>query len=82
MMGEMKEGMMDGKMGGMCKCPHHKVVPGLTVLFGLLFLAGNMGWVSMETVAWWPVLVILAGLMKMSRGMCKCCSMGGHCGAC
>jgi hypothetical protein len=78
----MMEGKMEGKMGMMCKCPHHKVVPGLTVLFGLLFLAGYMGWVSMNTVQLgWPILVILAGIMKMSRGMCKCC--GNHtCGMC
>ncbi|OGL66850.1 hypothetical protein A2753_00145 [Candidatus Uhrbacteria bacterium RIFCSPHIGHO2_01_FULL_47_11] len=56
----------------MCKCPHHKVVPGLVVLFGLLFLLGALGMVSQQTVSiGWPILVILAGLMHWSKGMCK-----------
>lgn len=64
---EMKEGMT-------CKCPHHKIVPLLIVLFGLDFLAGAMGWLSMNFVnVSWPILVILAGAMKMMGGKCKCC---------
>ena len=58
-----------------CGCPHHKVFSVLIVLFGLLFLAGELNWVGARTVAvGWPVLVILAGLFKMSKGMCKCCA--------
>ncbi len=60
----------------MCKCPHHKVMPVLVVLFGLTFLLGTLdiltsGFVNIA----WPVLVIAAGLMKWveKSGMCKCC---------
>ena len=60
----------------MCGCPHHKVVPGLVILFGLLFLLGAYEVVTMRLVQiGWPILVILAGLMKMSQGNCKCCKM-------
>jgi hypothetical protein len=59
---------------GACACPHHKMVPGLVVLFGLLFLLGSFGVVSAATVNMiWPILVILAGGMKMMEGKCKCC---------
>lgn len=62
------------KEGANCNCPHHKAVPFLVVLFGLDFLAGAMGWVSESFVAVsWPILVIAAGLTKLSRRMCKCC---------
>lgn len=62
-------------MGPKCPCPHHKVVPGLVVLFGLLFLLHAYGTFSNQFVmVAWPVLVIVAGLMKMSTGMCKCCN--------
>ena len=69
MMEEMKGG------GGMkCPCPHHGVFPALVILFGLLFLGGNLSWWGMGLVdLGWPILVILAGLMKLSSRMCKCC---------
>ncbi|MEK7115983.1 MAG: DUF5668 domain-containing protein [Patescibacteria group bacterium] len=48
--------------------------PVLIVLFGLLFLLQNYGVFSASFVnVAWPVLVILAGLNKLSKGMCKCC---------
>ena len=57
-----------------CKCPHHKVVPMLVVLFALAFLGGNLGWWGMHTVdIAWPALVGLAGIMKLMEGSCKCC---------
>lgn len=60
--------------GKVCRCPHHKVVPLLVVLFGLDFLFGNLGWLPTGFVnASWPLLVILAGGMKLGKGMCKCC---------
>ncbi|OGZ70132.1 MAG: hypothetical protein A3F47_02200 [Candidatus Staskawiczbacteria bacterium RIFCSPHIGHO2_12_FULL_38_11] len=67
---------MDNMQNNVCKCPHHKVVPILVVLFGLTFLLGQWGiisWGAVNTI--WPVLVILAGLMKIAdkSGMCKCC---------
>ena len=59
-----------------CQCHHHKVMPVLVVLFGLTFLLGTWGTLSSDTVnIVWPILVIAAGLMKLSSksGMCKCC---------
>ncbi len=71
MMGENKDGAM------MCKCPHHKVVPLMITLIGVVFLLGNMGTMSMQTVGIvWPVLVIVIGVMKLMKGACKCCMNG------
>ncbi|MDO8655313.1 MAG: hypothetical protein Q7R48_02745 [bacterium] len=57
-----------------CGCVHHKAFPVLIVLFGLLFLLGEMNVVAASTVnLGWPILIILAGLVKLSKGMCKCC---------
>ena len=63
--------MMENK----CGCPHHKIIPALVVLFGLLFLLQAVNVVSPELVAIvWPIIVLLAGLMKMAKGACKCCT--------
>ena len=67
------------QMGGdkkVCKCHHHKAMPILVIVFGLVFLLGNMHVLTWEAVSWiWPVLVIIAGAKKivMGMGMCKCC---------
>ena len=62
--------------GGMCKCPHHKFIPVLLLLFALLFLLGALGTVSQSTVSiGWPILVGVAALMKLFEGGCKCCKM-------
>jgi hypothetical protein len=59
--------------GGMCSCPHHKVVPLLIVLIGVAFLLQALGVLTAETVSMvWPIGLILIGLMKMSKGMCGC----------
>ncbi len=63
-------------MQNMCKCPHHKIIPVLVVLFGLTFLLETLGVLTSDFVALaWPILVIAAGLMKLAdkSGMCKCC---------
>lgn len=69
--------MMDnqGTQSGMtCKCPHHKMVPLLIVLFALAFLLKAFNVVMEEFVnVAWPVLVGLAGVMKLSEGSCTCC---------
>ena len=58
-----------------CKCPHHKMIPLFIVIFGVLFLLNSQGMVADDTVGVvWPILVILGGLQKLFRGMCKCCS--------
>lgn len=57
-----------------CKCPHHKVVPGLVVLFGLAFLLEALGYMTMQTLKIvWPALVVLAGFTKWGSSRCKCC---------
>ena len=59
-----------------CGCPHHKIFPGLVVLFGLVFLLGALGVITSQTVAiMWPVIVIVAGLKKMMKRRCKCCQI-------
>ncbi|MDO8523166.1 MAG: hypothetical protein Q7S12_02680 [bacterium] len=70
--------MMNNESGNnVCKCPHHKMVPVLVVLFGLTFLLGALDVLSAGTVnIAWPILVVLAGLMKMMTGACKCCDRG------
>lgn len=63
-----------GSNGNVCRCPHHKVVPMLIFVFGLLFLLGAVKVVSMDMVnIIWPILVMAGGLMKASKGKCKCC---------
>ncbi len=53
---------------------HHKMPAILVIVFGLLFLFGNMSIVSPETVTMiWPLLVMLAGAMKLTSSKCKCC---------
>ena len=57
-----------------CKCSHHSFAGIFIIVFGLLFLAGNMGYISSSTVDWgWPTLVILGGIFHMTKRMCKCC---------
>ena len=72
----MDEKMKGGMTGGMmCKCPHHKVIPFLVLLFGLDFLFGNWGWLTMGFVdATWPILVTAVGAMMLMKGKCKCCT--------
>lgn len=60
----------------MCGCPHHKAVPGLIVLIGLLFLLNAFGAISQTVVmAGWPILLIFIGLSKMFGHKCGCCKM-------
>ena len=60
---------------GMCKCPHHKVIPALVVLFGLVFLLGTLNILTPGAVnIAWPVIIMVAGLTKMKSGSCKCCA--------
>ena len=62
----------EGKYG--CKCIHHQVKPVLTVLLGATVVTWGLGYLEPETMA---VIaggcVVLIGLMKAFRGMCKCC---------
>jgi len=57
-----------------CNCSHHKVVPLLVALFGLLFLLGNLGYVGANYVnIIWPVLALVGGLAKLFENNCRCC---------
>ena len=71
----MEEGKKcEGCGKGMCGCPHHKMLPILGVLFGLLFLLGAYGWLSDRTVSvGWPLLVLVGSLSKLMGGKCSCC---------
>jgi len=58
----------------MCKCVHHKFVPVLIVVFALMFLLNALDFVSDRSLSiGWPVVVGLAGLLKMTEGRCSCC---------
>ena len=66
------EGMMNQGMA--CSHKHHHTVPVLVMLFGLVFLLKALNAVTTDFVnIVWPVLVIAAGLSKMTSKMCKCC---------
>ncbi|MEK7541106.1 MAG: DUF5668 domain-containing protein [Patescibacteria group bacterium] len=61
-------------MENICKCSHHKIIPACIVLIGLVFLAGQMDWLStgfVNTV--WPILLIIIGGTKIMGSKCKCC---------
>lgn len=61
---------------GPCKCTHHKMVPMLIILLGVVFLLGNLQVLTPAAVnVIWPVIIILVGAMKLTSQMkmCKCC---------
>ncbi|MDZ4260079.1 MAG: DUF5668 domain-containing protein [Candidatus Sungbacteria bacterium] len=68
-----------GTMGGggvanVCQCLHHKTIPIIIIVFGVLFLLGALEVVSARIVSIaWPLLVIVGGCQKMMGGKCKCC---------
>ncbi len=60
-----------------CGCPCHRTVGVLIVLFGLTFLLGHLDIIPSNIVGIiWPSLIILGGLKKTFKGMCKCCDKG------
>ncbi len=67
----MDKGMKGGET---CRCSHHKVTPILVILFGLLFLGGNLEYIGMGFVGVvWPIMVIVVGGMKLMEKKCACC---------
>ena len=55
-------------------CPCKKMPAVFLILFGLTFLFRELGVISFHTAAIaWPVIVILAGIQFLLRGLCKCC---------
>lgn len=66
--------MSGGGATNVCRCVHHKTIPILIVVFGVLFLLGALEVISVRIVSIvWPLLVIAGGLQKMMQGKCKCC---------
>ncbi len=58
-----------------CRCPCHKSLGLFIALIGLVFLLGNTDVLSQKVVQMtWPILLMLIGLKKAFKGMCKCCS--------
>jgi hypothetical protein len=58
---------------GVCDCPHHKFMPVLIILFGLVFLLQALDVLNASTSSMlWPIIVIVAGFAKLKGGMCKC----------
>ena len=57
-----------------CKCPHHKIIPVLIIVFALVFLLGALDVVSSRFVSIsWPILLGLAGVFKLVERKCTCC---------
>jgi Domain of unknown function (DUF5668) len=60
-----------------CGCPCHKMAGVFVALIGVMFLLQNLGVLSANLVGIiWPVLLILAGVKSVFKGMCKCCRKG------
>ena len=50
------------------------------VLIGLTFLLKALDVIAYDTADLvWPTLLILFGLQKMMKGMCKCCGSDASC---
>ena len=57
-----------------CKCPHHKVIPCLVMLIGLVFLLDALSVITaMAAGVIWSIMLILIGFMMMMKGKCGCC---------
>jgi len=58
---------------GYCPCPHHKIIPTLLIIGGLIFLLQAFMVLDEYTVAViWPILVIIGGIVKFTGHSCKC----------
>ncbi|MBX4211114.1 hypothetical protein KW783_04060 [Candidatus Parcubacteria bacterium] len=57
-----------------CTCGHHTTIPVLMILFAVTFLLGNQGYLTSSAVQTiWPILVGIAGLVKLAEHHCGCC---------
>lgn len=60
---------------GMCGCPHHKMVPLIIFVVGLLFFLNAVDVVTTNALnILWPIAVMIGGLTKMMGHKCKCCT--------
>lgn len=66
--------MMGSGMMSMCGCPHHKMVPLLIFIIGLLFFLNTVNVITTSALNMlWPIALMVAGLTKMMAHKCKCC---------
>jgi K+ transporter len=76
---------MNGENGAKCSCFYHDAIPVLMIIFALLFFLQAMGLIGEYFVSLaWPVLVAVAGVMKILGRRCNCCGdrkccEGGKC---
>lgn len=57
-----------------CACQHHNVAPFALIGIGLVFLMNAIGVLQDSFAAvTWPILLIIAGLAKVSGRECACC---------
>ena len=60
-----------------CPCNHHKIVPLMIILIGATFLLNAFQVLPVGIVAFvWPVLLMVAGVAKLSGRSCSCCERG------
>ncbi len=63
------------KVDPQCSCSHHHIAPVAIVLIGLDFLGNAIGLIPDAFLAMtWPVLLIIAGLVKFTGRRCRCCT--------
>jgi hypothetical protein len=71
---EMKGKTCSCGAGGKCGCGHHKVIPILIIILGLAFLLAQVNVLTWAFVGvTWPILIIIAGCVKLMGSSCKCC---------
>ena len=59
----------------MCGCPHHKMIPMIIFVIGLLFFLNAVDVVTTNALnILWPIAVMIGGLTKMMGYKCKCCN--------
>jgi len=57
-----------------CTCTHHKLVPILALLFAILFLLHNCGYINDQFLSIaWPMLVGLGAISFLGEDECPCC---------
>ncbi len=67
------------KNGKRCGCPHHKMIPVLMILFAITFLLEAFEILSSHIVSIvWPILVGVAGVIKLGGSSCACCDQSDH----
>lgn len=62
------------KDNGTCSCSHHSIIPILVILFATSFLLSYQGILAQGSVnVIWPILVGIAGIVKLQEDKCGCC---------